>query len=124
MPSFWSDLYRLFSYAGEPDPLSRLSNPKNFQTAGITQPEALGADIQSGSVSGGMSSFRQTNDMIDTTTLSNRAMRYKEYERLRNVPEIEMAMTVYSDEACVSGGHEDSHPIRLHHHQGARREEG
>ncbi len=103
MPSFWSDLYRLFSYAGEPDPLSRVSNPKNFQTAGITQPEALGADIQNGSVSGGMSSFRQTNDMIDTTTLSNRAMRYKEYERLRNVPEIEMAMTVYSDEACVSG---------------------
>jgi intein/homing endonuclease len=41
--------------------------------------------------------------MIDTTTLSNRAMRYKEYERLRNVPEIEMAMTVYADESCISG---------------------
>lgn len=103
MASLWSDIYRLFTYAGEPDPLSKISNPRNFQTAGITQPEALGADINNGTVSGGMSSYRQTNDMIDTTTLSNRAMRYKEYERLRNVPEIEMAMTVYSDEACVSG---------------------
>jgi hypothetical protein len=99
----WSDLFKLFSYSGEPDPLSRLKNPRQFGTAGITQPEALGADISNGQVSGGMSSYRQTNDMIDTTTLSNRAMRYKEYERLRNVPEIEMAMTVFSDEACVAG---------------------
>ena len=53
--------------------------------------------------SGGNSGFRQTTDMIDTTTLNNRTMRYSEYERLRNVPEIEMAMTVFADEACVAG---------------------
>ena len=41
----WSDLFKLFSYSGEPDPLSRLKNPRQFGTAGITQPEALGAII-------------------------------------------------------------------------------
>ena len=99
----WSDFFKLFSFSAEPDPLSRRKDPRQFTSAGISQPEALGADINNGQVSGGMSSYRQTNDMIDTTTLSNRAMRYKEYERLRNVPEIEMAMTVYADEACISG---------------------
>jgi hypothetical protein len=99
----WSDFFKLFSYSSEPDPLSSRKDPRQFTSAGISQPEALGADINNGQVSGGMSSYRQTNDMIDTTTLSNRAMRYKEYERLRNVPEIEMAMTVYADEACIAG---------------------
>lgn len=103
MASSWADFFRLFSYSSEPDPLSRRKDPRQFTSAGIGQPEALGADVNSAQVSGGMSSYRQTNDMIDTTTLSNRAMRYKEYERLRNVPEIEMAMTVFSDEACVAG---------------------
>ena len=41
--------------------------------------------------------LRETYDMIDTTTLANRSMRYKEYERLRNVPEIEGAMNVGMD---------------------------
>jgi hypothetical protein len=103
MASLWSDLFKLFSYAAEPDPLSRRKDPRQFQSAGVAQPEAMGGDINNGQVSGGLSSFRQTNDMIDTTTLSNRAMRYKEYERLRNVPEIESALTVYADEACVAG---------------------
>lgn len=102
MPA-WSDFFRLFTYSSESDPLARRKDPRQFTSAGISQPEALGADINNGQVSGGMSSYRQTNDMIDTTTLSNRAMRYKEYERLRNVPEIEMAMTVYADESCVAG---------------------
>lgn len=99
----WSDFFKLFTYATEKDPLSARKDPKQFGTAGIAQPEALGTDFQSGGGPGGQSSMRQTNDMIDTTTLSNRGMRYKEYERLRNVPEIEMAMTVFADEACVAG---------------------
>jgi len=99
----WSDFFKLFTYATEKDPLSARKDPKNFGTAGISQPEALGTDFQSGGGPGGQTSYRQTNDMIDTTTLSNRSMRYKEYERLRNVPEIEMAMTVFADEACVAG---------------------
>ena len=98
----WSDFFKLFTYATEKDPLSARKDPKNFGTAGIAQPEALGTDFQSGG-GGGQTSYRQTNDMIDTTTLSNRSMRYKEYERLRNVPEIEGAMTVFADEACVAG---------------------
>ena len=98
----WSDFFKLFVYSSESDPLSARKDPRNFGTAGIAQPEALGTDFQSGG-GGGQSSYRQTNDMIDTTSLSNRSMRYKEYERLRNVPEIEMAMTVFADEACVAG---------------------
>lgn len=99
----WSDFFKLFSYAAEPDPLSARKDPKQFPAAGIAQPEALGTDFQNGGGPGSQSSYRQTYDMIDTTTLSNRSMRYKEYERLRNVPEIEMAMTVFADEACVAG---------------------
>lgn len=99
----WSDLFKLFTYAGEQDPLSKQRDTRQFQGSGIAQPEALGVDFTGGGPNAGMANFRQTTDMIDTTTLTNRAMRYKEYERLRNVPEIEMAMTVFSDEACVTG---------------------
>lgn len=94
----WSDFFRLFTYAQEKDPLARQKDSKQFQTAGVTLPDALtvGGDI-------GQSSYRQTTDMVDTTTLTNRPMRYKEYERLRNVPEIESAMQILADEACVAG---------------------
>ena len=99
----WSDFFKLFSYSAEKDPLSARKDPKQFPTAGIASPEALGVDFQNGGGPGGQTSYRETNDMIDTTTLSNRGMRNKEYERLRNVPEIEGAMTVFADEACVAG---------------------
>ena len=99
----WSDFFKLFAYSGEKDPLSARKDPRQFPSAGIGSPEALGTDFQNGGGGGGQTSYRQTNDMIDTTTLSNRGMRYKEYDRLRNVPEIEMAMTVFADEACVAG---------------------
>ena len=99
----WSDFFKLFQYSGEKDPLSARKDPRQFPSAGIGSPEALGTDFQNGGGGGGQTSYRQTNDMIDTTTLSNRGMRYKEYDRLRNVPEIEMAMTVFADEACVAG---------------------
>lgn len=99
----WSDFFRLFQYASEKDPLAARKDPNQFGMAGISQPEAIGTDFAAGTGPSGTSSYRQTYDMIDTTTLSNRAMRYKEYERLRNVPEIEMAITVFADEACVAG---------------------
>ena len=98
----WTDFFKLFTYASEQDPLSKYKDPMQLQGAGITQPDALGAEFSSAG-SGIGPSLRDTTDLIDTTTLTNRAMRYKEYERLRNVPEIEMAMTVFSDEACVTG---------------------
>lgn len=110
----WSDFFRLFTYSSEKDPLSARKDPKQFPTAGIAQPDALGTDFGQGTGPGGQSSYRQTNDMIDTTTLTNRQMRYKEYERLRNVPEIEMAMTVYSDEACVAGDTKIATPFGLY----------
>lgn len=100
----WSDFFKLFTYAGEQDPLSKLKDTRNLQGAGVAQPDALGVDFAgSGGPNSGSSGLRQSTDMIDTTSLTNRTMRYKEYERLRNVPEIEMAMTVFSDEACVTG---------------------
>jgi len=101
MPA-WSDFFKLFTYASEQDPLSKAKDSTQLQGAGITQPDALGIDF-AGSSSGISPNLRESTDLIDTTSLTNRAMRYKEYERLRNVPEIEMAMTVFSDEACVVG---------------------
>jgi hypothetical protein len=95
----WSDFFKLFNFATEQDPLAKRKDPKYFKSAGVSQPDALNA----GDPTGGGGSFRETTEMIDTTTLTNRPMRYKEYERLRNVPEIEMAMQVFADEACVAG---------------------
>lgn len=109
----WSDFFKLFTYATEKDPLSARKDPSQFTTAGIASPDMLGSgtDVGTPGGAGGQSSYRQTNDMIDTTSLSNRGMRYKEYERLRNVPEIEMAMTVFADEACVAGDTEIATPF-------------
>jgi hypothetical protein len=61
-----------------------------------------GAD---GSWGGGRGTIRlrDSNDFVDLSTVTNRIHRYREYDRLRNVAEIEMAMTVFADEACFSG---------------------
>ena len=101
----WSDFFKLFTYATEKDPLSKIKDTSKFTGAGIAQTDALqtGGELVTGQGPSNYVNLRQTYDMIDTTTLGNRSMRYKEYERLRNVPEIEMAMTVFADEACVSG---------------------
>lgn len=102
----WSDFFKLFTYATEKDPLAKRRDTKHLSGAGVSQPDALSTIGQEGGSAGGPSgaiNYRDTYDLIDTTTLQSRIMRYKEYERLRNVPEIEMAMTVYADEACVAG---------------------
>jgi hypothetical protein len=103
---FWSDLYKLWTYAFEKDPLSRRTDDSGISGAGVTQPEAIPDIRQDGSFWGGgkgLVRLRDTNDFIDLSTVSNRKSRYKEYERLRNVPEIETAMTVFADEACLAG---------------------
>lgn len=101
----WYDFYKIFSYAFTEDPLTKQSN-RNLGGAGISQPDAI-PDIRSGQdgMSGGRGSIRlrDTNDMIDLSTVANRSHRYKEYERLRNMPEIESSMTVFADEACFAG---------------------
>lgn len=100
----WSDFFKLFTYANEKDPLGKKKDRQDFSGAGVSQVDALqiGGEFAAGGP-GGSVNLRQTYDMIDTTSLNNRTMRYKEYERLRNVPEIEMAITVISDEACLAG---------------------
>jgi len=100
----WYDYFRLFTFGFQRDPYSKSQDPKSLTGSGVSQPDALqtmgGDDITSGSQ--GLMAYRQSNDMIDITTLTNRSGRYKEYERLRNIAEIETVMTVVSDEACVS----------------------
>ena len=111
----WSDYFKLFTFGFQKDPNSKVQDTKNLTGAGIAQADALqtfaGDDVVNNP--GGLMAYRQTNDMIDITTLTNRTARYKEYERLRNLPEIETVVTVMSDEACVSGNTEINTPFGL-----------
>lgn len=101
----WWDFFKVFQYAFTDDPLSK-RNLKDIVGAGVTQPDAI-PDTKAGmdGTFGGKGAIRlrDTNDFVDLSTVTNRIHRYKEYERLRNMPEIEMAMTVFADEACFSG---------------------
>lgn len=102
----WWDFFKLWTYSFEKGPLERQSrNPDQMTGAGISMPEAI-PDLRGDSWSGGGKgsvALRDSNDFVDLSTVTNRQARYKEYERLRNVPEIEMAMTVIADDACVAG---------------------
>lgn len=101
----WTDIFKIFTYAFKNDPLTTASR-KDAVGAGVNQPDSIPDIRQDGSFWGGnrgMIRLRDSNDFIDLSTITNRQSRYKEYERLRNVPEIEMAMTLYADEACLGG---------------------
>jgi hypothetical protein len=103
----WWDFFRVFSYAFTDDPLSRRNN-RNMSGAGVSQVDAIpdirsGAEGTSGGAGTGSVRLRDTNDFVDLSTVTNRIHRYKEYERLRNMAEIETAMTVFADETCFSG---------------------
>lgn len=102
----WWDFFKVWTYAFTDDPISqrRFREPTG---AGISQIDAIpdmraGADGSMGG-GGGAIRLRDTNDFVDLSTVTNRIHRYKEYERLRNMCEIEMAMTVFADEACLAG---------------------
>jgi hypothetical protein len=99
----WWDFYRLWTYQFEKGPLERLDN-RNLTGAGVVVPDAM-PDLRSDAFGDARSQIRlhDSNDFIDLSTVTNRQSRYKEYERLRSVAEVEMAMTVISDEACVHG---------------------
>ena len=102
----WWDFFKVFTYAFTDGPLAQ-RNRKEMGGAGHSQPDAI-PDIragQDGTWGGGRGSIRlrDTNDFVDLSTVTNRIHRYKEYERLRNMAEIEMAMTVFADEACFAG---------------------
>lgn len=102
----WWDFYKLWTYSFEKDPLSKKTQKTQIQGAGISSPDM--PDIRGdGSMWGGgaQGALRliDSNDFVDLSTVTNRQSRLKEYERLRNVAEIEMAMTVIADESCVGG---------------------
>lgn len=101
----WWEIFKIWTYAFTDDPLSGTNN-RDFEIGGTSQPEGI-PDIRQGgafgSGGGGSVRLRDTNDFVDLSTVTNRIHRYKEYERLRNMAEIEMAMTVFADEACFSG---------------------
>ena len=102
----WWDFFKVFTYVFTEDPLAKRSK-RDEGGAGTSSPEGM-PDLragQDGFSSGGRGSvrLRDTNDFIDLSTVTNRIHRYKEYERLRNMAEIEMAMTVFADEACMAG---------------------
>lgn len=102
----WADFFKLFTYSFELDPLSKKVKQQQATGAGISQPGAVPNIRGDGSFWGGskgLVQLRDSNDFIDLSTVTNRQSRYKEYERLRNVSEIEQAMTVFADESCICG---------------------
>jgi hypothetical protein len=102
----WWDFYKLWTYQFEKGPIEKKNfNNSQLTGAGVTVPDAmpdLRGELWSGGAKGQVR-LHDSNDFIDLSTVTNRQSRYKEYERLRNVAEIEMAMTVIADEACVAG---------------------
>lgn len=101
----WYDYYKLFTYAFTQDPFAKKKDHRQFQGAGTSQPDVLPDLRNADGYSAGANAFiRIQNDLVDLTTTTNRQNRYKEYERLvASCPEIEMAMTVFADEACIAG---------------------
>lgn len=98
----WWDFYKLWTYQFEKGPIERIDSSQ-MTGAGIIVPDAM-PDLR-GDTYASQTQIRlyDSNDFIDLSTVTNRQSRYKEYERLRSVAEVEMAMTVISDEACVAG---------------------
>jgi len=101
----WYDFYKLFTYAFTQGPLDKKKDTSQLTGAGTTQPDVVPDLRNADGYSAGANAFiRIQNDLVDLTTTTNRANRYKEYDRLvASCPEIEMAMTVFADEACIAG---------------------
>lgn len=103
---FWADFYKYFTYAFKQDSLSRKRAEKVIDGVGVTQPDAIPdirADNWWGGGNKGQVRLRDSNDFIDLSSVTNRQSRYKEYERLRYVAEIEAALDILADESCLSG---------------------
>jgi hypothetical protein len=102
----WYDYYKSFTYAFRDDPIAQRRGEKDFPGVGVSQPDAVPDIRGDGSFWGGgrgMIRLRDSNDFIDLSSVTNRQSRYKEYERLRNVAEIETALNIFADESCVGG---------------------
>lgn len=103
----WFNILKLWTFATQPDAVSRRNRGRSLPSAGVTSPDAIPDIRADGSFWGGgrgqVIRLRDSTDFIDLSSVTNRQSRYKEYERLRSTVEIETAMDVYSDEMCVSG---------------------
>jgi len=112
----WNDILKIWKWATADDPLGRRERSRNIEGAGVAVPEAM-PDLRSdgGYLSGGKGSsvvqLRDSSDFIDLSSVTNRQNRYKEYDRLRSVAEIETALTVFADESCVTGDTEVATPF-------------
>ena len=96
--AIWADLYKIWNYSFEMDPMEKRAK-RNIPSAGVTIPDAMQQPGQDGSMTGGGRGtvrLRDSKDFIDLSTVTNRQSRYKEYERLRTVPEIENAITIFN----------------------------
>jgi len=102
----WWDYFLTWAYAMREDPFSERMRRIQLTGAGVTQPDAI-PDVRQGgefwSGSKGVIRLREGNDFVDLSSVQNRISRYKEYERLRNISEIETVMQVFADESCVAG---------------------
>ena len=99
----WADIFKLFTYAFTKNALERRGD-KYLTGAGVRSADAIPDIRADGSYWGGgrgVVALRDSKDFLDLSTVVNRSARYKEYERLRNVAEIEMVMNCFADEACV-----------------------
>ena len=78
---FWADLYKIWKFQGELDPIMRREISKDIEGAGVTVPDAIG-DVRSGADwSGGnrgVIKLRDSNDFVDLSSVTNRQSRYKE----------------------------------------------
>jgi hypothetical protein len=97
----WWDFYKIFQNVFTDDPLAKKNN-KSPTGAGIPQP-GVGTNTDNSFGGRGAVRLRDTNEFVDLSTVTSRIHRYKEYDRLRTMPEIEMCMTVFADEACLAG---------------------
>lgn len=116
MPSpIWANFYKTFTYAFSDDPLSKKISTRDIVGAGIQNPDSVPSISPDGGFYGTQDQrlvrLRESNDFIDLSTISNRMSRYKEYERLRSMPEIESVLNVYADEACLAGNTKISTPF-------------
>lgn len=107
MTPFWSDIYKIFTFAFTKGPLDKQGDTSQLRGAGSQNPAFI-PDVRNigayGGNSAGLIPLIESNDFIDLSTITNRTARYKEYLRLmQSMPEIDMVMTVLADEACVAG---------------------
>lgn len=84
--------------------MGKKTDTRDFPSAGVSSPDSV-LDLRNlETLSSGGAFVRVQNELVDMTSATNRLNRMKEYDRLvLSVPEIEMAMTVFADEACVAG---------------------